>query len=113
MGALACVFFEVGVVDTHANGTTIGKWRVDMAGQHDWAVKLCNLVTLRKVWIKIVFAVKTAHLADFGVKRQTSTHGKLYRTLVKDRQCTRQTKTNRANDRVWSFAAVVVVGAAK
>src|SRR5690606_33198316 len=84
MRALASVFFHVRSGDANFFLLTINGNR-DCALADNWFVELANLVTLWKIWIKIVLAVKFTKAFRFSAKGKCGTNSQLHSFLIEHR----------------------------
>ena len=69
MCQLACVLFHMRVMDAHANTLAIIKRRVNVSRKNNRLIHLAGLVSLGKIWVEIMLAIKTANMCDIGVQR--------------------------------------------
>ena len=67
-------------------------------------IQLGNLIILWVVGIKIVLAVKLAHLRDLTVCSKPQSHRILYHLFIQYREGARHTRTHRAGMRIWRAA---------
>ena len=91
MRGLPGVFFDMNARDADAFGFSVFKADVDVTRSTDGFVKLRNLISLRKVGIKIVFARKHAALIDDAIQGKASARRELDRFLIQNRQRARKT----------------------
>ena len=64
-------------------------------------IVLRDLVALREVRIKIIFARETRERVDSAMQRQRCANGQFHRLAAEHRQRARQAEANRADIRVW------------
>ena len=99
MDGLARVFFKVGTHQAHGfvhSFFTFYEVKRHLTALHHRNFKLTDLIALRQVGIKIVFARKNAALGHMRIHSQAQLNGTLHRALVHDRQGTRQGHVHRA-----------------
>lgn len=94
MSQLTGIFLQMKTGDPDPFGLSI-HFNINPAVQADRLVKLRNLVGLRGIGVKIVFAVEFADIANRTVKRHCGFHRVLYGLAVKNRQYTGVAETDR------------------
>ena len=63
-------------------------WERQLTTEYDWQFKLTDLIPLRQIWIKIIFAIKNRMISNLGPNSEAESNSSLNRTVVQHRQCT-------------------------
>ena len=103
MKRLAGVFLEMKPRDTNALGLAIVCDGKPAAGGQRQLV-LGDLIALRKIGIKVVFASETGMFVNSAVQREGGSHAHFYGAPVQNGQCAGQSKTHRADIGIWRIA---------
>ena len=100
MNALTRIFFQVCAcqVNGFCVGCAVGIFYLDcqFAADNDGMFKLADLISLRKVRVEIVFAVKTRPVGDFSVNGQAEADRLFDGLTVEHRKAAREGKVDRA-----------------
>ncbi len=94
---LARIFLHVNACDTNSLLATILRFDFYIPAGANRCLVLGNLVALWKIRIKVVFPGKHRPPSDGAVQCQTHPQDKFRKSDVKNRQTTRQAKTNRTH----------------
>ena len=96
MQRLAGVLFQVGVVDANPFGGVVIQGNLNVASTHNGMIHLAGLVTLGKIRVEVVFAVKHRDFRNLSVDGEAKLHGHGDGLLIQYWQDARQAQINGA-----------------
>src|SRR4051794_30458515 len=86
MYQFASILFQMKTLDADPDSGVVVRIDKQFALTNDWRFILAYLITLRQIWVEVVFAIEHRAQVDLGVKRQPGPDSLPDAFLIDDRQ---------------------------